>query len=376
VSAATSPSTFDEPVFLHVEVGDFDALMLQFPACVKHRLVLRLDRDDVLAPRGVEVRRAEDYAGAPASLHIAHADTQYRRIPLESFARLPTIGQPALRAQPALPSFHLTMSETRQHSISVDDAQLRVLDDGPVGGPPVLLAHSIMTAGSMWTPQVDFLASKGWRVLRAESRGHGASTLGTKHLSIDSLAADVVAILDRMRIQKVHFVGLSLGGMVGFALAQQHSERLETMALCDARADSPPAFAQPWDARIAQASADGMGSLVEPTLERWFGPRLQGVNDALLSTLRSSMRETSVGGFVATARALQAFDYTASLPAMQVPATLVVGEHDGVLPGVMADLAARMPNARLEVIPAAGHLPNVEQPEHFNTVLARHLGLA
>ena len=268
------------------------------------------------------------------------------------------------------------MSDSRQHSVAVQDAELRVLDDGAAGAPCVLLAHSIMTSASMWAPQAEFLAGRGWRVLRPESRGHGGSTLGSEALSIDRLAADIVAIVDQLRLEQVHFVGLSLGGMVGFSLAQHYPHRLHSVAICDARADSPPAFAQPWDARIAQALQDGVASLVAPTLERWFGDRMQSLDKVSLAALRESMAQTSVSGFVATARALQAFDYTGALPSVRLPTTLVVGEHDGVLPGAMAELASRIPNARLELIPAAGHLPNLEQPQRFNDALARHLDRA
>ncbi len=265
------------------------------------------------------------------------------------------------------------MAESRRHSVPVDGALLQVDDEGAEGEACVLLAHSIMTSGAMWAPQVAHLRRLGYRVLRPASRGHGGSTTEHPAFTIDRLAADVVQVLDHLRIARTHFVGLSLGGMVGFALGQQHVARLDRLVICDARADSPPAFAQPWDARIAQAREQGMASLVEPTLERWFGDRLGALDRATLASLRADMASTSVEGFVATARALQDFDYTARLASMPRQGTLVVGDQDGVLPEVMAGLCGRMPEWRLKVIPGAGHLPNLEQPAAFNAVLENAL---
>lgn len=265
------------------------------------------------------------------------------------------------------------MPESRSHSVPVDGAVLHVHDDGTIGQPCVVLAHSIMTNANMWAPQVGHLTDLGYRVLRPESRGHGGSGNGPSPLTIDRLAADVVQVLDRLDIARAHFVGLSLGGIVGFALGQQHSARLASLVICDARADSPPAFAQPWDERIVQARAQGMGSLAQPTLARWFGERFAALDRSTQAQLREDITATSVEGFVACARALQDFDYTAGLASMPTQTTLIVGDKDGVLPDVMADLARRMPQCHLEVVPGAGHLPNLDQPALFNAALLRAL---
>ena len=266
------------------------------------------------------------------------------------------------------------MSESRRHTLSVDGALLQVHDDGPAQGPCVVLTHSIMTDARMWLPQLAALTSRGFRVLRPESRGHGGSTLGATPLSIDRLALDVVQVMDALGIVRSHYVGLSLGGMVGFALGQQHASRLASLVICDARADSPPAFAQPWDERIAQAQAQGMTALVSSTLARWFGDGLQRLEPQARADLEQAIASTSVEGFCATARALQAFDYTEHLATMPPDTVLIVGGKDGVLPEVMTGLQRSMPQSKLEVIPGVGHLPNVEAPDAFNAVLLTALG--
>lgn len=263
------------------------------------------------------------------------------------------------------------MPERRCHSLEVDGTLLNVHDDGVIGQPCVLLAHSIMTSAHMWAPQISHLVNLGYRVLRPESRGHGASGNVPSALTIDRLAMDVVRVLDGLDIARAHFVGLSLGGMVGFALGQQHPARLVSLVICDARADSPPAFALPWGERISQAQAQGMASLTQPTLDRWFGDRFASLDPAKQAQLRDDISSTSVEGFVATARALQNFNYLSALASMPPHTTLIVGDKDGVLPEVMADLSRRMPRCQLDVIPGAGHLPNLEQPALFNAALAR-----
>jgi len=259
--------------------------------------------------------------------------------------------------------------------VQVDGAVLQVYDDGPRERPAVVLAHSIMTSGQMWTPQVAHLRALGYRVLRPDSRGHGGSPAPSADspLTIDRLADDVAQVLDQLEIERAHFVGLSLGGMVGFSLGQRHAQRLHSLVICDARADSPPSFAQPWDERIAQAREQGTGSLAQATLERWFGDRIDALDRTWKAQLHDAIASTSLEGFVATARALQDFDYTPGLSSMPPGATLIVGDLDGVLPGVMADIAQRMPGCELAVIPGAGHLPNLEKPALFNQALQQHL---
>lgn len=263
-------------------------------------------------------------------------------------------------------------AQALQHRIPVDGCTLQVVDEGDAGQPAVLLAHSIMTSSRMWQPQVEALRAMGLRVLRADSRGHGGSGMaGDTPLSIDRLADDVVAVLDALAIERVHFIGLSLGGMVGFSLGQRHAQRLASLVICDARADSPPAFARPWDERIALARDRGMSALVQPTVDRWFGDRVGALDRSALAELREDIARTAVSGFVATARALQGFDYTSGLHGMP-PATLIVGELDGVLPEVMAELVQQIPAGKLSTIPSAGHLPNLEQPAVFDRVLTEH----
>lgn len=258
---------------------------------------------------------------------------------------------------------------TAELDIPVGDCTLRVVDEGPKTAPCVIFSHSIMTDASMWRPQIDVLNSR-FRIVSYDSRGHGKSTPGASPYSTGVLASDVIGVLDALGIQQAHFVGLSLGGIVGFDLGVNHGHRLHSLVICDARADSPEAFARPWDERIETALRDGMEPLVAPTVARWFGAEFLQSSQA--EDVRNMIRATSTAGFVATARALQQYDYLSAVARIAVPTSFVVGANDGVLPDVMESFADQVRVGRYVVVPAAGHLPNLENPDPFNAALGAH----
>lgn len=254
--------------------------------------------------------------------------------------------------------------------LKVGDATFALLDEGPSHGPCVVFSHSVMTTHAMWRPQVDLLAAAGYRVVAYDARGHGDSVVSAAPYRMRGLADDVIGLLDAMGIERAHFVGLSLGGMIAFDLAARYPRRLASIVICDARADSPESFAHPWDARIELAREQGMRSLASPTIARWFGAGFRESEAA--RTIHRMICDTPVEGFIATARALQDFDFRDALVAVSLPATLICGANDGPLPAEMTSLSRNIPGAVLEIIPDAGHLPNVEKPAEFNAALMRH----
>jgi 3-oxoadipate enol-lactonase len=190
---------------------------------------------------------------------------------------------------------------------------------------------------------------------------------------MDGLAADTAAVLDALDIAGAHYVGLSLGAMSGFGLGIHHGARLLSLVLCDGRADAPAAVATPWDERIAIAEQHGTcAPLAAPTIERWFGNAFVAANSDIAERFQRIAAATSVKGFVGCARAIQGLDYLADVIRIAMPATLIVGSNDGVLPDAMRELQQRIAGSVLEVIPNSGHLPNVDQPAAFNAALLRH----
>lgn len=251
--------------------------------------------------------------------------------------------------------------------------ELAVHVQGPLSAPVVLMTHSILSSSMMWEAQAQLLASQGWRVVRIDTRGHGGSQAGSAPCTMGDLVADTVVVLDALRIARCHYVGLSLGGMSGFGLGLQHADRLRSLCLCDARADAPADFAALWDGRIATARAQGCEALAVPTTERWFGKDFLAAHPALAQKFQTTAAGTQTEGFVACAQAIQGLNYLPELSRIHTPCTLLVGAKDLPLPQAMREIQTRIAGSVLEVIPDAGHLPNVDQPELFNAALLRHL---
>lgn len=243
---------------------------------------------------------------------------------------------------------------------------------GDPSASAVLMTHSILSSSMMWDEQAALLASNGYRVVRADTRGHGASHAGLSPYTMGDLVADTIAALDALKIERAHYIGLSLGGMSGLGLGIAHANRLLSLCICDARADAPPAVAAPWDERIAIALKDGCAALAQPTIERWFGKAFLEVNPAIADRFRATASATSAVGFVGSARAIQGLDYLGQLSRISTRTTLIVGANDGPLPQAMKDMQALIPGAALEVVPGSGHLPNIDNPECFNAAMLRH----
>jgi 3-oxoadipate enol-lactonase len=265
------------------------------------------------------------------------------------------------------------MSVIVEHTIPGPGGNIAVYEQGDQAAPVVFMTHSILSASMMWEAQAELLAQEGWRVVRADTRGHGASHAPKAPYTMQDLGDDTIAVLNALKIERAHYVGLSLGGMSGLGLGIAHANRLLSLCICDARADAPPAVAAPWDERITIAAAQGCGALAAATVERWFGKAFLEANPLVAQRFNATATANSAEGFIGCARAIQGLNYLADVGRISTPTTLVVGGNDGVLPQVMRELQALIPNAVLAEIPNAGHLPNIDQPEAFNTALLRHL---
>jgi len=133
-------------------------------------------------------------------------------------------------------------------------------DDGPV----VVLSHSLGSSRVMWDPQMPALEA-AYRVVSYDTRGHGGSSAPAEAYSLDQLGDDAMALLDALEIESAHWVGLSMGGMIGQNLALRQNGRLDSLVLCDTSAQIPAEARSTWDDRIAAADSGGMAPLAEPT---------------------------------------------------------------------------------------------------------------
>ena len=261
----------------------------------------------------------------------------------------------------------VTLTAEALQFASVRGARLGYRFDGPPGAPVVMLSNSLMSTHAMWQPQMTALTGR-WRVLRYDTRGHGASEATPAPYSIESLADDAAALLDALKIPAVHFVGLSKGGMIGQQLAVRHPQRVRSLVLADTASEMPPLAM--WEERLAIARRDGIAGLVEGTLKRWFRAGFAERAPQTIAAVRAMILTTPVEGYVGCASAVRDMSQTRILKSIKAPTLVVVGEQDPACTVAQARVLARaIPGARLEVIPDAAHLANIEQPEQFNRLL-------
>ncbi|NYT44325.1 alpha/beta fold hydrolase [Alcaligenaceae bacterium] len=254
--------------------------------------------------------------------------------------------------------------------IPINGLSTRVELDGAANKPVVMFSHSLAQDLCMWDPQVRLLAPR-YRTLRYDTRGHGGTQRPTSSFSVEDLADDVAAILASLDIPRVHFVGLSMGGMIGQALALKYPQLVGKLVLSNTLSAYGPESAPMWQERIDAASGpDGMEPLVEPTVTRWFTEPFRRTESEVIEWVRSLIRRTSVDGFTQCCRALMKLGLTEQLPTIQAPTLVIAGRQDPTTTVVGAQIiAAGIPAARLEVIENAAHISNIEQPQIFGGLL-------
>jgi 3-oxoadipate enol-lactonase len=237
--------------------------------------------------------------------------------------------------------------------------------EGPPDAPVVLFSGSLGSDVTMWDDQAA-LAGR-YRVLRIDHRGHGGSPVPDGPYSIDEMADDVLALLDRLGLERVAYCGLSLGGMVGLALAIRAPERIERLVLACTSAHVPPA--EMWLDRAASVRAEGMAAIAPATLGRWLTPPATQ-RDRLERMLLAVPPE----GYAGACEAIAAHDLRDRVGAIRAPTLAIAATEDPATPPAHLEaLRDAIPGARLEVLSGTAHLANVDSPEAFNAALERFL---
>lgn len=240
-------------------------------------------------------------------------------------------------------------------------------------GPWLTLSHSLACNLHMWDEEAKRL-SKRYRVLRCDTRGHGASDAPSGAYSFELLADDLHGLLRSLGIQSTHFVGLSMGGMIGQTYALKYPDTFSSLALCDTTSRYPSDAGGVWLERIKTIEAQGMEPLVLPTLARWFTEGFRKTHPDVVEKVAAMIRTTPALGYIGCSHAIPKINLTARLKEIRCPSVVIVGKDDPGTPVAMAEEIHRvMPGSKLVVIPDAAHLSNLEQPEVFNRALADFL---
>jgi 3-oxoadipate enol-lactonase len=242
---------------------------------------------------------------------------------------------------------------------------------GPEAGPVVCITHSLASDGGSWAEQAPPLLQAGFRVLRLDMRGHGGSDPVAGDYTMQALAGDVATVLDALAIPRVHYIGLSIGGMIGQAFAIEHSAKLISAMWCDTLPASPSGAAAMWEERMSIVRrANSLEPLADGTVERWFTDAFKSSRPGRWKQIRDTAAATTPAGFLGCSAAIMNFDFTAKLPSLRIPVLVVCGAED---PGTPASenrrLAGLVPGGRYEEIPGMRHFPNVEAPDAFNRIM-------
>ena len=243
--------------------------------------------------------------------------------------------------------------------------------EGPEGAPVLVMSNSLGTSLSMWEDQTPTLREH-FRLLRYDHRGHGGSPVPPDPYGIDVLGQDVFALLDRLGIESFSFCGLSLGGMVGMWVASHAPGRVERLVLCCTSAKLGPP--ENWASRAATIRSEGLESVREASMERWFTPEFRQKSPETVKWSGRMLLGTPAEGYAGCCEVIRDMDLTRNLGDIQAPTLIIAGAEDEATPVDHSEFIHNsVPDSRLEVVSQAAHLANVEQPEALTRAILEHL---
>ena len=243
--------------------------------------------------------------------------------------------------------------------------------EGPEDAPVLVLANSLGTTLDMWDPQAPALRER-FRLLRYDHRGHGGSSVLPGPYGIRDLGRDLLALLDRLGVEKFYFCGLSIGGMVGLWVASEVPERIERLTLCCTSAKLGPP--EDWSSRAMTVRAEGIEAISGAVLERWFTPALHENQPEVIERAERMLLGTPAEGYAGCCEAIRDMDLRGRLGEISAPTLVVAGDSDEATPVDHAELIRNsVPDARLVVVEQAAHLANIERAEAVTRAILDHL---
>ena len=251
--------------------------------------------------------------------------------------------------------------------------ELDAVVEGPADAPVLVLSSSLGATRAMWDRQAAALRDRV-RVVRYDHRAHGSSPAPPGPYALGDIAGDVVALLDRLEVERAHVCGLSMGGMVGMWLAEHAPERVDRLVLCCTSAQIGPASL--WDERAAAVRAGGMEAIADAVVERWLTPDHAAAHPEDARALRDQLLGADPEGYAACCEAIRDMDVVSRLGDIAAP-TLVVGarEDPSTPPEHQERIAAAIRGARLELLSPAAHVAAVERADEVTALIAEHLGV-
>ena len=234
---------------------------------------------------------------------------------------------------------------------------MHFVDEGPKDAPAILFANSLGTDLRMWQGVSQRLPN---RCIRFDMRGHGLSATPAQDWTVEDIAADAVALLTHLNVEKATIAGCSVGGMMAQAFGIHHPARARALILSNtaAKIGTP----ESWQARIEAIQTNGIASIADMILERWF-PKTFRASDAALPW-RTMLLRADPAGYVQTCRALSRADLRVGLASLTLPVLFLAGSEDqSTPPSLVAETAALIRGAHLVELAGSGHIPAIDVPE-------------
>jgi 3-oxoadipate enol-lactonase len=236
-------------------------------------------------------------------------------------------------------------------------------------GPVLMLCNSLGTDFSMWDAQAERLG-RDFRILRYDTRGQGQSSV-TADSTIAQLGRDVVDLLDTLKLERVHFCGLSMGGMIGIWLGVNAPQRLHRLTLCNTAARI--GSAEMWNARIATVRKDGMKPVAAAVMERWFTAEFRAAFPERVAKAQAMLETAPPVGYAACCAAIRDMDQRDTVSQIKTPTLIIYGAQDRVTPPGDAEFLHERIQGSVKVELNAAHLSNVEQPDAFTDAVSSFL---
>lgn len=266
-----------------------------------------------------------------------------------------------------IPLIHLV---TTMPFLDMNDLHLHYKTDGLENAPWLVLSNPLGTQLDIWAPQMPVLR-KLFRVLRYDARGHGKSSVPIGPYNIAQLGEDVIALMDHLNIERAHFCGLSVGGMIGIWLGANRASRINRLVLCNTSAHT--GSRDGWNTRISKVNSEGMGAIVPMVIDRWFTPGFQKVPHREVDLVRTMLLHTSTVGYAATCAAIRDLDLREELFAVRAPTLVITGHRDQSTPPEEGKLVSdRIAHASYIALDAP-HLSNWELADQVTDMVTEFL---
>lgn len=253
---------------------------------------------------------------------------------------------------------------------TIGDTRINLVDEGE--GDAIVFLHANTFSWRNWIPQLDALSGR-YRCVALDIRGYGSSDR-TEPLEIERYAHDVADVCAHLGIARTHVVGISLGGLVAQAVAVEHPRLVHGLVLANTTGGTDPAVADRVRRAAATIRAEGLQQVLAASFEASFSARFLQRHPDRVRALRREFGSADPLAVAATTEAVTRYDARARLPRIAAPTLVIHGEHDALMGRENSELLTReIPDARLVVLPQAGHFSNIECPEDFNRELVRFL---